>query len=536
MSTRMEARVEMIEKGLESLRTEFDQWHPRLEKIDKLDDKLDSFTTMLHTMMKDKGPEQGFPSAATSHGVHTISDESPGSGAHSTPRETANKMTLPPFTSEEPKAWLSRAKQYFQLNLILEHCKVEVALVAMEGAALHWLCEEIRLRICSKDVRDLFDTIYLAREVERELDFSRGHQMTVRSPAKSVQAGGGSLVHQQSWTSGVGHATHSSDKTLQVIIIAQSDEEDVPENPEALQHELVGPKVVEEQLCTVELSQVTAGGFDSPQTMKLQGKINETIVVVMVDSGAITCYVFLLDSVDVILGVSWLSTLGEVQANWGTMSMKFMLEGRVVTLRGEPSLMCKQVSVERLSKINEVEAFKNSTVLNSISMSQCISEDRSTQFGGLHALAVEFPIVLSMLPGLPLHRAVDHRIPLQPGATPVSGVHMDPGKIFAIMRWTVPKSIKGVRGFLGLTCYYRWFIRDYGQLARPLIELLRKQQVGHWAWTAAAQEAFEQLQKVITSAPVLVMPDFSLPFVIECDASAWGLVIRPIKRLKQRLK
>ncbi|KAH6766901.1 hypothetical protein C2S52_017884, partial [Perilla frutescens var. hirtella] len=435
---------------------------------------------MLHTMMKDKGPEQGSPSAAASHGIHTISDESPGSGAHSTPHETANKMTLPPFTGEEPEAWLSRAEQYFQLNLIPEHCKVEVALVAMEdihclGMFLHGLRDEIRLRIRSKDAKDLFDTIYLAREVERELDFSRGHQITVRSPAKSVQVGGGSLVHQQPGTSGVGRATHSSDKTLQVIIIAQPDDEDVPENPEALQHELVDPKVVEEQLCTIEFSQVTAGGFDSPQTMKLRGKINETTVVVMVDSGAshcfisarlaqqlglpidtsaqsevrlgdgrrlpvagvsrnltiqlnsvafsVTCYVFPLGSVDVILGVSWLSTLGEVQANWGTMSMKFMLEGQVVTLRGEPSLMRKQVAVERLSKINEVEAcwlvwaskVKNSTVLNSISTSQCISEDRSTQFGRLHALTAEFPTVLSPLPGLPPRRAVDHRIPLQPG-------------------------------------------------------------------------------------------------------------------------
>lgn len=59
-----------------------------------------------------------------------------------------------------------------------------------------------------------------------------------------------------------------------------------------------------------------------------------------------------------------------------------------------------------------------------------------------------------------------------------SGVQMDPGKIAAILRWPIPKTIKGIRGFLGLTGYYRRFIGGYGQLVRPLTQLFKKEHVG----------------------------------------------------------
>ncbi|WVZ70538.1 hypothetical protein U9M48_019198 [Paspalum notatum var. saurae] len=83
------------------------------------------------------------------------------------------------------------------------------------------------------------------------------------------------------------------------------------------------------------------------------------------------------------------------------------------------------------------------------------------------------------------------------------GVATEPSKIRAVQAWPVPSSAKALRGFLGLTGYYRKFIRNYGMLARPLTQLLKK--------------------GALVQAPVLAILDFSKPFIVETDASDCGL-------------
>ncbi|CAJ2649147.1 unnamed protein product [Trifolium pratense] len=100
------------------------------------------------------------------------------------------------------------------------------------------------------------------------------------------------------------------------------------------------------------------------------------------------------------------------------------------------------------------------------------------------------------------------------------GVAVDPDKIKCVKEWPVPKNVKGVRGFLGLTGYYRKFIKDYGKIAKPLTELTKKD---NFHWGQEAIDAFTKLKHIMTTAPVLALPNFELPFEIECDAAGRGI-------------
>jgi hypothetical protein len=100
-----------------------------------------------------------------------------------------------------------------------------------------------------------------------------------------------------------------------------------------------------------------------------------------------------------------------------------------------------------------------------------------------------------------------------------AGVAMDPAKVQAIHDWPTPRSARAVRGFLGLMGYYRKFVHNYGMVAAPLMTLLKKD---GFFWSPEAATAFDALKFVVTSAPILAMPDITKPFIVECDASTYG--------------
>jgi hypothetical protein len=99
------------------------------------------------------------------------------------------------------------------------------------------------------------------------------------------------------------------------------------------------------------------------------------------------------------------------------------------------------------------------------------------------------------------------------------GVAMDPAKIEAVEAWPRPQSLQALRGFLGLTGYYRKFIAGYGEVAAPLTALLKKEA---FHWSDAVDTAFMQLKHSLMTAPLLQMSYFSKRFMVDCDASGAG--------------
>jgi hypothetical protein len=97
---------------------------------------------------------------------------------------------------------------------------------------------------------------------------------------------------------------------------------------------------------------------------------------------------------------------------------------------------------------------------------------------------------------------------------------MDPQKIWTIIEWKKPATIRDVQCFLGFANFYRIFIRNYSKIAAPLTQLTCKDKL---ELNAETDQAFETLKKAFTMALILTHPDFQKPFFLETDASDFAL-------------
>jgi transposase InsO family protein len=97
------------------------------------------------------------------------------------------------------------------------------------------------------------------------------------------------------------------------------------------------------------------------------------------------------------------------------------------------------------------------------------------------------------------------------------GIEVDPEKVAAVVNWKAPCNVRGVQSFLGFCNFYRRFIRDYGKVAKPLVQLTKANIP--FNFDKECWDAFEELKARLTSSPVLRHYDQELESMIETDAS-----------------
>ncbi|GJW08422.1 retrovirus-related pol polyprotein from transposon 297 family protein [Tanacetum coccineum] len=325
-------------------------------------------------------------------------------------------------------------------------------------------------------------------------------------------------------------------KTLHILLVDDNDiEEEEEEEASRDEDDHVHLDMVE-----VFLNSVL--GFTPPQTVGVilgKGKVEKSqgiykgVLVTFPEMQIIEDFFpFELGSTDVILGIKWLETLEDMSVNW--KKTYYVIWGGSLQHEQEGFML-------------EVKRLEN------------VPAPTSTITTEIQALINKYEDVFCLPRGLPPNRDHEHAIVLQNGTTPThslyankkkclfgqeqieylghivsgKGVEVDPSKILAMLEWPILKNLRELQGFLGLTGYYKKFVKGYSKITGAFTEQLKKE---NFNWNSEATQAFRALQNAMTKVPVLALPDFNKEFMVETDASGHGQENKVADALSRRVK
>ncbi|KAF7825223.1 retrotransposon-related protein [Senna tora] len=336
---------------------------------------------------------------------------------------------------------------------------------------------------------------------------------------------------------------------------------------------------IEDQGDFAEISLHASLGRTVGTTMKLKGSISGRKVLILVDSGStynfisfklveklkiptqqvaqfgvqigngeiikynslckhltvqLSYYPFSIGGADFVLGIKWLASLNTVQANWNKMFIIFHIDGKRYKLQGIPKADPAEISLQTLFKEAEADTSQIEVHPNVQKLIHEFAEKFILVFFDDILIFIRF--VKQHLEHLHLTLMILHntsflanpkkclfglsKINFLGNIVSKEGVEMEKEKITIVLEWPKPSSVKELRGFLGLTGYYRRFVKNYGMIARPLTDLAKKDA---FLWSSKVEEAFNHLKQVLTSVPILHLPNFDKLFTVECDASSEGV-------------